>query len=164
MVDRHFLSEFASSTSEISAGPARKRSRTSSSSSSVSPLGTGPSYSGSAQRDSAPGIPAASMTSVVQLPLATWRKRVSWYNSRALMPPLEPRTADDDQSWTWLLDLTSRLNVGIEVIDEECLLMLPVGPGPTAAALRNQLTTEGSPLRSTIAMVTPEHPESVAID
>ena len=80
------------------------------------------------------------------------------------MESFDLQTNVDSQPWTWLLDVSRHLNVAIEMIDDEWLPALPVGADPTAAVLRSQLTTQGSRLRSTIAMVTPESPEAVAID
>jgi hypothetical protein len=80
------------------------------------------------------------------------------------MQTFELRTAINAQSWEWLFDLPHRLNVAIEIVDEWCLPMLPVGSGDTAAALRRLITTDESPLRSAILNATPSTPQAIAID
>src|SRR5688572_26557169 len=74
MTSRHALSPWMVSAMCALSSPARCRARTSSSSSSVRLPGTGPSCSGSAQIETAPGMRAASMVIVVLWPFATWRK------------------------------------------------------------------------------------------
>jgi hypothetical protein len=78
--------------------------------------------------------------------------------------PFEHRTAIDSQSWEWFFGLPHRLNVAMEIVDERCLPMLPVGSGQTATTLRRLITTEGSPLQSAIADATPSSPQAVAAD
>src|SRR5688572_20628659 len=73
MTSRHALSPWMVSAMCALSSPARCRARTSSSSSSVRLPGTGPSCSGSAQIETAPGMRAASMVMVVLVPFATCR-------------------------------------------------------------------------------------------
>jgi hypothetical protein len=80
------------------------------------------------------------------------------------MHPFDLRTAINSQSWDWLFDLPHRLNVAIEIVDEQCLPMLPVGSGHTAAALRDLITAEASPLQSAISNTTQSSPHAVAVD
>src|SRR5262249_43639269 len=170
MLARHALSEFSCSASETSSGPPRKRSRTSSSSSSVRPPGTGPSYKGSAHSDRSPGIPAARMMLVVQPPLATCRKRINPYTlvqSAHPMKSFDLPTMVESHSWTWLLDLGRYLNVAIDIVDDRCVPLLPIEGSDMSgehAGLRALLSIESSPLRSTISIVTPSSAHAVAID
>ena len=80
------------------------------------------------------------------------------------MHPFELRTAINSQSWEWFSGLPHRLDVAIEIVDQRCLPMLPVGSGHTAAALRRLITTETSPLQSAISNATPASPQAVAVD
>jgi hypothetical protein len=80
------------------------------------------------------------------------------------MQPFELRTVINSQSWDWLFDLPHRLNVAIEIVDDRCLPVLPVGSGHTAAVLRQLITTEASPLQSVISNATQSSPHAVAVD
>ena len=80
------------------------------------------------------------------------------------MQPFDLRTAVNRQSWAWLFDLPHRLDVAIEIVDERCLPMLPVGSGHSAVALRRLVTTEATPLRSAISNVTQSTPLAVTVD
>lgn len=80
------------------------------------------------------------------------------------MRPFDLRTAINSQSWDWCFSLPQRLNVAMEIVDERCLPMLPVGSGHTAAALRRLITTEASPLQPAISNATPSSPQAVAVD
>lgn len=80
------------------------------------------------------------------------------------MQPFDLRTSINSQSWEWLFDLAHRLNVAVEIVDDQRLPMLPVGSGQTAAALRRLVTTEASPLQSAISNATPSSPQAVALD
>ena len=77
---------------------------------------------------------------------------------------LDLRTTVDSHSWAWLRDLSRHLNVAVEMVDEQCVPMLPVGTGDIAAPLRVLLTIDASPLRSTISNATSASPQAVAID
>src|SRR6476659_2865268 len=170
MAARHLLSEFSCSSSRFASGPTRKRSRTATSSSSANPPGTGPSFSTSAHCDRRPGIPAARMVLVVEVTLATWRKRIRPYTlvqSARPMKSIDLRTMVESHSWTWLLDLGRHLNVAIDIVDDQCVPLLPMDgsdPSDDHAELRNLLAMESSPLRSTIAIATPSTAHAVAID
>ena len=80
------------------------------------------------------------------------------------MQPFELRTVINSQSWDWLFDLPHRLNVAIEIVDDRCLPVLPVGSGHTAAVLRRLITAEASPLQSVISNTTQSSPQAVAVD
>ena len=83
------------------------------------------------------------------------------------MESLDLRTMVQSHSWTWLLDLGRHLNVAIDIVDDECVPLLPIEGSDTSddhAALRSLLSTESSPLRSTIAIATPSTSHAVAID
>src|SRR6476620_37096 len=78
MTSRHRRMSFTGSTHTSSAFGATGewyRRRTSSSSASVNPPGTGPSCSGSAQMEYVPGTPAAARVIVTDVPFATCRYR-----------------------------------------------------------------------------------------
>ena len=75
-------------------------------------------------------------------------------------------TMVESHSWTWLLDLGRHLDVAIDIVDDRCVPLLPIDGSDTSddqSALRGQLSTEGSPLRSTVAIATPSTPHAVAI-
>ena len=76
-------------------------------------------------------------------------------------------TVVESHSWNWLLDLGRHLNVAIDIVDDRCVPLLPFNGSDTSddhSALRGLLSTEGSPLRSTIAIATPSTAHAVAID
>jgi len=76
-------------------------------------------------------------------------------------------TVVEGHSWTWLLDLGRQLNVAVDIVDDRCVPLLPIDGSDTSddhAALRGLLSTESSPLRSTIAVATPSTAHAVAID
>jgi len=83
------------------------------------------------------------------------------------MESLDLRAMVQSHSWTWLLDLGRHLNVAIDIVDDEFVPLLPIEGSDTSddhAALRSLLSTESSPLRSTIAVATPSTAHAVAID
>jgi hypothetical protein len=83
------------------------------------------------------------------------------------MKSFDLRTMVESHSWTWLLDLARRLNVAIDIADDQCVPLLPNESGDTRdddAAVRDLLLSDASPLRSTISRATPSDPQAVAID
>jgi hypothetical protein len=83
------------------------------------------------------------------------------------MKTFDLRTMVESHSWTWLLDLGRRLNVAIDIVDDQGVPLLPTDGSDTSddhVALRGLLSTESSPLRSTISIVTPSTAHAVAID
>jgi hypothetical protein len=82
------------------------------------------------------------------------------------MKSFDLRTMVESRSWTWLVDLSRHLNVAIDIVDDQCVPLLPIDGSDArdAAAIRGLLTTEASPLRSTISLATPSGPQAVAID
>ncbi len=76
-------------------------------------------------------------------------------------------TVVEGHSWTWLLDMGRHLNVAIDIVDDRCVPLLPIDGSDTSddqSALRGLLSTESSPLRSTVAIATPSTAHAVAID
>ena len=61
------------------------------------------------------------------------------------MQPLERSIAVNPRSWEWLLEVSLRLDVIIEIVDEDGRPLLIRGPGSGAAELRRMLTA-GDPL------------------
>jgi hypothetical protein len=61
------------------------------------------------------------------------------------MQPLERSIAVNPRSWEWLLEVSLRLDVIIEIVDEASGPLLTRGPGSGAADLR-RLLTSGDPL------------------
>jgi hypothetical protein len=83
------------------------------------------------------------------------------------MKSIDLRTLVESHSWTWLLDLGRHLNVAIDIVDDQCIPLLPMDGSDASddhVGLRNLLAIEGSPLRSTIAIATPSTAHAVAID
>jgi hypothetical protein len=83
------------------------------------------------------------------------------------MKSIDLRTMVESHSWTWLLDLGRHLNVAIDIVDDQCIPLLPMDgsdPSDDHAELRNLLAMESSPLRSTVAIATPSTAHAVAID
>jgi len=83
------------------------------------------------------------------------------------MTSFDLQTMVESHSWTWLLDLGRHLNVAIDIVDDQCVPLLPINGSDTSddyAALRGLLSTESSPLRSTISIATPSTAHAVAID
>lgn len=83
------------------------------------------------------------------------------------MKSFDLRAMVESHSWTWLLDLARHLNVAIDIVDDQFAPLLPIDFDDASddhAALRGLLTTEGSPLRSTISIATPSSAHAVAID
>jgi hypothetical protein len=83
------------------------------------------------------------------------------------MKPFDLPTVVASHPWTWLLHLGRHLNVAIDIVDDRYEPLLPTEDGDMSdehAALRALLSTEGSPLRTTIAIATPSSAHAVAID
>jgi hypothetical protein len=83
------------------------------------------------------------------------------------MKSFDLRTMVESHSWTWLLDLARHLNIAIDIVDDQCVPLLPIDESDAsadAAALRGLLATEASPLRSTISLATPSDSPAVAIN
>jgi hypothetical protein len=69
------------------------------------------------------------------------------------MQQMDLESAVGRQSWEWLLDVASRLDIVVEMIDARGAPMAPVGTSRDAAAFRMLLTTGESTLRAALSDV-----------
>jgi hypothetical protein len=69
------------------------------------------------------------------------------------MQPSDLESTVSRQSWEWLFDLPSRLNVVIEVIDDRHMPMFPAGTTAVAVTLRRMLIAGDPPLVSAVSDV-----------
>ena len=67
------------------------------------------------------------------------------------MQHIDLESAVNRQSWEWLLDLTPRLDIIVEVVDSHGTPVFPVGSTEEAAAFRTALTAPDSSLQAAIA-------------
>jgi hypothetical protein len=80
------------------------------------------------------------------------------------MQPFDLRTAVESQPWEWLVDLSRRLHVAIEILGEDFVPMLSAGTGSGVSELHHLLAAESSPLRSNISDLTESSPRAVSVD
>jgi hypothetical protein len=67
------------------------------------------------------------------------------------MQPFDLDSAVSQRSWEWLVEVSHRLDVVIELIDDDDVPLLPAGPAPEAAAVRRLVTTPHPSLAAAIA-------------
>jgi hypothetical protein len=67
------------------------------------------------------------------------------------MKPSNLESAVHQQSWEWLVDLSRRLDIGVELIDEGRVPLFSVAPTPAAAELRRRLQTSETVLTAAVA-------------
>jgi hypothetical protein len=81
------------------------------------------------------------------------------------MQPLERSIAVNPRSWEWLLEVSLRLDVIIEVLDEEGRPLLDRGPGSGAADLRRLLTAGDPSVTAALALARrSKAPSAIALE